>query len=132
MVRDPETGAILRVEHFQDGKPNPLGDLLNELCEDEDTNVHAGDQRKRGDVGIVPQLELAAAQGGKKSRPRIQSQGEQEWIERLVAKWGDDCGGMSRDRRLNPMQQSEGDLRKRVRRWRDRRVEGGEVMGDER
>lgn len=121
----------MRVEHSQSGqntKANPLGDPLNELSDDEDddnTNDYTKNQRQSGNGGIVPQLELAAAQGGKKSRPRIQSQGEQEWIERLVAKWGDDYRGMNRDRRLNPQQQSEGDLRKRVGKWREGK---GEVV----
>jgi len=42
-----------------------------------------------------------------------------------VERWGDDWGGMVRDRRLNPMQQSEGDLRRRVGVWREKGGEGG-------
>ena len=53
-----------------------------------------------------------------KKKPRQQSRREQEWIEALVGKWGEDFRGMVRDRKLNPWQQSEGDLRRRVGRWR--------------
>ncbi len=117
----------MRVEHSREGriaKSNPLGDPLGDISDDDD-NGKAGEyirnKKQGGNGGIIPQLELAAAQGGKKSRPRIQSQGEQEWIERLVTKWGDDYRRMTRDRRLNPQQQSEGDLRTRVRKWREGR-----------
>ncbi len=122
----------MRVERSLEGqiaKPNPLGDPLNELSDNGvyDYNAIGYSRRQIEGVsgGIFPQLEAAAVHGGKKSRSRIQSQGEQEWIERLVAKWGNDFGGMCRDRRLNPQQQSEGDLRKRVRKWEEGRTEVG-------
>lgn len=106
---------------------------MNEISDDGDdggnnnTNGYVRNQRKGGNEGIVLQLERAAAQGGKKSRPRVQSQGEREWIERLVVKWGDDYRAMNRDRRLNPQQQSEGDLRKRVRKWKEGKGGGGDI-----
>lgn len=50
--------------------------------------------------------------------PRKQSAREEEWIEKMVEKYGDDYGKMVKDRKLNVMQQSEGDIRRRVQRWR--------------
>lgn len=119
VVRDRKTGAIVSV---QDGRKeregrNPLNDPLNELS---DSEAEDGEE-EREDIGrsrgIVPDLE-EAAKYSKKKRPRRQSQREREWIERLVEKWGDDWGGMVRDRRLNPQQQTEGDLRRRVGLWK--------------
>ena len=77
--------------------------------------------------GIVAELEAAARAGGGQKRPRMQSRREEEWIARLVGRWGDDFRGMVRDRRLNPGQQTEGDLRRRVKRWRDG---GGRAVAD--
>lgn len=57
----------------------------------------------------------------KKRRPRQQSKREEEWVEKLVARHGDNILAMVRDKRLNPMQQSESDIRKRVRIWKERR-----------
>ena len=74
--------------------------------------------------GIVPYLEAAARENGAKMRPRMQSRREEEWIERLLARWGDDVAAMMRDRRLNPRQQSEGDLRRRIKIFRERRGAG--------
>lgn len=124
VVRDPTTGAILGVQREEGEKEraNPLGDLLNGLSEDEEEEEATGG--REGDRGIVPLLEEQALYERKK-RPRVQSQREQEWIERLVGRWGEDWRGMVRDRRLNPMQQSEGDLRRRVEVWRSGRGKGG-------
>lgn len=77
----------------------------------------------KGDV--VTQLAKIASMTGEKKRPRKQSQREEEWVERLVERYGDDVGKMARDRKLNPMQQSQGDIAKRVRMWRQGRRKGG-------
>ena len=138
VVRDPKTGAIVSVQDGRKEKANrnPLGGPLSELSdledEDDDEDRRMGDEDGRS-RGIVPQLE-EAAKYSKKKRPRQQSQGEREWIARLVGKWGDDWGGMFRDRRLNPRQQTEGDLKRRVALWKrsqGRRDEGREGDGME-
>ncbi|KAL2887763.1 Nucleolar protein 16 [Ceratocystis lukuohia] len=49
---------------------------------------------------------------------RFQSEQESEWLDRLVAKHGDDVRAMAWDRKLNPFQQTVGDLTKRLKRWR--------------
>ena len=118
VVRDSKTGAIVSVpdgRKEREGR-NPLIDPLNDLS---DSEAEDGEE-EREDIGrsrgIVPDLE-EAAKYSKKKRPPRQSQREREWIERLVDKWGDNWGGMVRDRRLNPQQQTEGDLRRRVGLW---------------
>lgn len=132
MVRDPETGNILRVVHdsppaaLQKKNKNPLNDPLNEL-ESDDELEDGGRAREMVKVGstavggIVEQLEAAAMAGIKKTRPRMQSRREEEWIETLVRRWGENYKGMMTDRRLNPMQQSEGDLRRRIELWKEGR-----------
>ena len=71
--------------------------------------------------GIVAELEAEAQAEeenlAKKKQPRQQSQREEEWITALVEKYGNDTDKMAKDRRLNPMQQSEGDIKRRLRRW---------------
>ncbi|KAF7713739.1 Uncharacterized protein PECH_008176 [Penicillium ucsense] len=123
--RDPETGKILRVIHDVDeievaGKKrpraNPLNDPLNDLSDNEDVAIKAMPASK-----VVQQLERQAdleGVGEKAKKPRHQSTREGEWISRLIEKHGDNLSAMARDRKLNPMQQSEGDIRRRINKWK--------------
>lgn len=122
--RDPETGKILRVIRDEDEieiagrkrrRANPLNDPLNELSDDEtEAQLAPGTE-------VVQQLERQANREGqavKSKKPRHLSQREVEWITKLVEKHGENLAAMVRDRKLNPMQQSEGDLRRRINRWK--------------
>ncbi|KAJ5167812.1 Nucleolar protein 16 [Penicillium canariense] len=122
--RDPETGKILRVIHDDDEievagrkrrRANPLNDPLNDLSDNEDTTTPGAPS-----THIVQQLERQAdleGQGEKAKKPRHQSSREGEWISRLIEKHGDNIAAMVRDRKLNPMQQTEGDIRRRISKW---------------
>ncbi|EEH41884.1 66S preribosome component NOP16 [Paracoccidioides lutzii Pb01] len=133
--RDPETGKILRVIYPEDDerveiagrkcrKTNPLEDPLNEVG-----NIDYGDgamsiPTSMTSSAVVQALERQAMleeEALKKKQPRQQSKGEEEWLERLVANHGDNIGAMVRDKRLNPMQQTEGDIKRRLRKWKERR-----------
>lgn len=121
--RDPETGKILRVIHDYDEievagqkrrRNNPLNDPLNDLSDNEDAHVISASK-------VVQQLERQAdmeGQGEKAKKPRHQSSREGEWISRLIEKHGDNISAMVRDRKLNPMQQTEGDIRRRINKWK--------------
>ncbi|BCS00528.1 nucleolar protein 16 [Aspergillus luchuensis] len=124
--RDPETGKILRVirgaadEEVEIAgrkvkRNNPLNDPLNELSSNE---IVTQPRQNASGNGIVEQLERQAAQEGvavRAKKPRHQSTREQEWVTRLIEKHGDNYSAMARDRKLNPMQQTEGDLKRRIR-----------------
>jgi nucleolar protein 16 len=110
-------GKILRVIHEGVlGRSNPLNDPLNS---DSDSLPSDGEELEGlgGQNEIIKKLEEQASRGAPK-KDRTQSEREREWIARLVGKWGDDFGAMFRDRRLNPMQQTERDIRRRVGKWR--------------
>ncbi|KAF2102655.1 hypothetical protein NA57DRAFT_63525 [Rhizodiscina lignyota] len=121
--RDPETGEILRVIEDEGlVRDNPLHDLLNEFDEEDDQDGGEEDETTNEDssVGrteVVRQLESIAAAGESK-KPRHQSAREIEWVEALVQRHGDDYDKMFMDRKLNPMQQSAGQIKKRVLQWR--------------
>ena len=114
--RDPETGAILRVIQAQPSKPNPLNDPLNDLSDEdgEDSDTNGKDSTM-----VVKQLEAASSMVVK-PRARQQSTREEEWIARLVDKYGDDYKRMMRDKKLNPYQQTEADIARRVKKWKAR------------
>ncbi|KAI1636935.1 ribosome biogenesis protein Nop16 [Biscogniauxia mediterranea] len=145
---DPGTGAVVRearVERDASGRivrvldeiscssskkkhsrPNPLNDPLvaldsssSEAEEEEDEEEWGGidDDGTEKKNDIVRQLEAEAARPVEK-RPRAQSAREVEWLRRLVGRHGDDTRAMARDRRLNPMQQTEADIARRIRKWK--------------
>jgi nucleolar protein 16 len=120
--RDPETGAILSVigQSASELADNPLNDPLNELegGGEVEWDGFAMVPENEGEVNpVIRELEEAARNGARKA-PRKQSQREEEWVERLVERYGEDYGKMARDRKLNPMQQTENDIRKRVLKWK--------------
>lgn len=146
--RDPETGRILRVVEEKRSKPNPLNDPLNEVegLDEEDGEEGASweqlakqqhDLELRGDQGREDddedneegKTEVVKALEARASRPkakyeRKQTENEVAFIKELVRKHGEDYGKMARDMKINYMQRSEGDLKKRIKIWKER---GGSI-----
>ncbi|CAF9903354.1 MAG: Nucleolar protein 16 [Heterodermia speciosa] len=129
VIRDQE-GRILKLVDNAEGWTNPLKDPLTAMDEHIETEGALNSSNRSthdriGQDGVVPELEAAAlaelAKITKKKRPRKQSQREQEWIERMVDRYGQDIRSMSRDRKLNPNQQTEADIRRRVEVWQKSR-----------
>ena len=135
MERDA-SGKIVRI--LGRGADNPLNDPLRQFDSDSDDGEagddQSGRQRQRqgedeewggirddeeasGRPEVVRQLEREASRPVQKT-VRHSSRGEVEWLERLVRKHGDDTAAMARDMTLNPMQQSQKDISKRIKRWR--------------
>ena len=129
-VERDSRGAIVRLIQGPGGSraDNPLNDPLNDLESGENavevTDIGSGQTPLPG--GVVRELEeMAQRTTGPASRK--QSKAEEAWIEGLVNKYGDDYRSMFWDRKLNPMQQSEGDIRRRISKWRERRKRVEEV-----
>ncbi|KAL8972074.1 MAG: hypothetical protein Q9183_000746 [Haloplaca sp. 2 TL-2023] len=147
VVRDEGTGGIVSVVR-EEGEEDegvrrwggrelrdPLS-VADDGDEDDDHDVGGRQQHDiirsmrmpmEGEQGAVIKELVRQAENAAPRKKRKQSRREEEWVERLVEKWGEDLGGMARDRKLNPMQQSEGDIGRRVRAWREgrrREVEG--------
>ncbi|KAK1972828.1 ribosome biogenesis protein Nop16 [Colletotrichum sublineola] len=113
-------GKIVKIHYGSDRRSNPLNDPLNALesdAEDDEREkegwggINDNDDESRPEV--IRLLEKEAAQPTVK-KPRHMSQQEREWLERLVARHGDDVAAMARDRKLNPMQQTQGDIARRI------------------
>ena len=124
-------GSITRVIHAPITKPNPLNDPLNDLSDTEDvTKVMQGiDEQvqhvQEHQTEVVKRLERQVKEAeARPRRARKPSSKEGEWIQKLTDRWGEDYKAMRRDRVLNVMQQSEGDLRRRIMRWRQLEMEG--------
>ena len=137
VVRDEGTGGIVSVvrgegegdEGVRRWGGRELRDPLSAANGDEDGGDVGGQQHDirsiqtsmEGEHGPVIKELVRQGENSAPKKRRKQSRREEEWVERLVEKWGEDLGGMARDRKLNPMQQGEGDIGRRVRAWRDGR-----------
>ncbi|KAI0381736.1 ribosome biogenesis protein Nop16 [Hypomontagnella monticulosa] len=131
----PTTGAVVsevRVERDENGKiirvldgptkDNPLNDPLNDLDSDEEEEDGEAAEEWGGidetdGTSIFPQLETQANRPTVK-KARTQTKREIEWLQRLVDKYGDDTKAMARDRKLNPLQQTEADISRRIKKWK--------------
>ncbi len=118
--RDPETGRIVRVIRPEDADAaisNPLNDPLNDLMDTAEES-----ETRQQPRGVVAQLEAQAMEEeellAKKRKPRQQSRREEEWIAELIAKHGDNVRAMARDKKLNPMQQTEADIGRRIKKYK--------------
>ncbi|KAM0275792.1 hypothetical protein ACHAQH_007415 [Verticillium albo-atrum] len=121
-------GKIIKIHYADAGKKvraNPLNDPLNGLDRDsEDEGEEGGEwggieeRDEESRPKVIRMLEEEASREVEK-KPRHQSQQEAEWIERLVAKHGENTAAMARDRKLNQMQQTERDIARRVKKWKE-------------
>ena len=96
--RDPQTGHIIRLVRADGGaedditrrmKLNPLNDPLEDLADDEEV----ASATSTAPTGVVAELkaqaDAEAAILTRKRRPQQQSKREEEWMARLVKKYGD-------------------------------------------
>ena len=129
--RDSVTGKIVRVIDETVVKANPLNDSLNDLDSESDEEM-AYDQHGHSANGkistaantpVVAQLQQEAAKPEKKYK-RKQPEGEKAFVRELMETYGDDYAAMARDMKINYMQRSEGDLKRRVKKWRE---DGGAI-----
>lgn len=126
------TGAAfqsVRVERDADGKivrvlrkDNPLNDPLNDIESESEEGDTAGEEESEEEAkkstggGATKVVDLLEAEASRptEAHKRHQSQQEREWLARLVARHGDDTAAMARDLKLNPMQQTAANIRKRL------------------
>ncbi|RFU73362.1 nop16 [Trichoderma arundinaceum] len=115
-------GNIVRILNR---KVNPLNDPLNDIDsasgeEDEEDDAEEWGGINDDGVGTTDVVKSLIEEAKNPAPPKIryQSEREREWLEKLVAKYGDDTKAMARDPKLNPMQQTASDIAKRLRKMK--------------
>ncbi|KHO00324.1 nucleolar protein 16 [Metarhizium album ARSEF 1941] len=115
-------GKIVRV--LGTTRSNPLNDPLNGLdsgSEDENEDEWGGlaerEAEEEGTTDVVRSL-IEESHNPAPKVARYQSEGEREWLGKLVERYGDDYAAMATDMRLNPMQQTARDIGRRIKKMR--------------
>ena len=100
IIRNPETNEVLKVIY---------GTMKAEDEESDEDKV---------DNSVIKQLEEYAEQHSKVKKERHLSDRESDWLKSLYEKYGDDYEKMKWDKKLNIYQQSAGDLKRRINKWK--------------
>lgn len=67
---------------------------------------------------VIQKLQQQAIKNASIVKERTQSERETEWLKNLYEKHGDDYDKMMWDKKLNIFQQSAGDLKRRINKWK--------------
>ncbi|ODQ65192.1 hypothetical protein NADFUDRAFT_25737 [Nadsonia fulvescens var. elongata DSM 6958] len=98
-----------RIERDEDGN------ILRVVYGSENPGEDSDDEQEQNPVIRELEIEAARAIG---ARPRLQSEREADWVARMISKHGENYQAMFRDKNLNIWQQSVGDIKKRVIKWK--------------
>ncbi|KAK6354845.1 Nucleolar protein 16 [Orbilia brochopaga] len=108
-IKRAADGSILRIEYANDLRHETLG-----ASSDDDERTATSTTKE---TDLVKALRERTAFAVKTERS--QSEREVDWVRRLVEKHGDDYQAMFWDRELNIRQQSVGDIKRRVKKWKE-------------
>ena len=100
LIRDPETNEVVKVIY---------GTMKVEESESEDEEVTHN---------VIEKLQEYAEKHSQIKQERTPSERENDWLKSLYEKHGDDYEKMKWDKKLNINQQSAGDLRRRILKWK--------------
>ena len=101
LIRDPETNEVIKVIY---------GTMKVDDKDESEEEIE--------NPSVIKQLEEYAEKNSKIKKERHQSERENDWIKSLYEKYGDDYDKMKWDKKLNIYQQSAGDLKRRIIKWK--------------
>lgn len=111
-IERDDAGNVVRIVYGA-----AAGESATDSEQDDEEEFKGFDQQEEPTTEVVRQLE-EMARNAPPPVPRVQSEREQDWIGDLVEKHGEDYEAMKWDKKLNVYQQSAGDLRRRILKWK--------------
>jgi nucleolar protein 16 len=120
----PGSASIDEIENTEDPTKIPEGEArLIRNDEGEVVRVIYGTMKAvipepKKDSAVVELLQQYGEKYSKLKKERVASDRENEWLKNLYEKHGDDYEKMMWDKKLNVNQQSAGDLRRRITKWK--------------
>ncbi|KAK6457241.1 ribosome biogenesis protein Nop16 [Scheffersomyces xylosifermentans] len=99
LIRDPETNEVVKVIYG-----------TKKVVKNTESDVE--------NTSVIKQLEEYAHKHAQIKKDRTPSERENDWLKSLYEKYGDDYEKMKWDKKLNLQQQSAGDLRRRITKWK--------------
>ncbi|RCK55348.1 Nucleolar protein 16 [Candida viswanathii] len=105
LIRDPETNEVIKVIY---------GTMKVDGKDKDDDEEEEGAENP----SVVQQLEEYAKQHSKVRKERHLSDRESEWLKSLYEKYGDDYDKMKWDKKLNVYQQTAGELKRKINKWK--------------
>ncbi|KAF3907924.1 hypothetical protein ABW21_db0204292 [Orbilia brochopaga] len=112
-IKRAADGSILQIQYSNALTHETLG-----YSSDDDEHVSKSTTTKETELVKALKERAACAE----TKERLQSDREIDWIRRLVEKHGDDYQAMFWDKELNIRQQSVGDIKRRVKKWKESRA----------
>lgn len=126
------------IEHTDDPAKIPIGEAR--IIRDDEGKVikvvHGTMQPKNdssnGELEVIQEFKKMAQEHAARKRVKHMTPREIEFIKDLVDKHGDNYEAMKWDKKLNPMQQLAGELRKKVNHWRQWEEYQKQALADQR
>lgn len=110
----PREKQIIRQARVVKDANGKILEILDDLTNDSDSLTEGVKESSK----VVAELQ-SQAQVAEVSKQRFASSNERQWVEALIQKHGDDYEAMFKDKKLNVRQQSIGDIRRRINRWKE-------------
>ncbi|RLV90631.1 Nucleolar protein 16 [Spathaspora sp. JA1] len=114
-TEDPEKIPVGQAKIIRDETTN---EVIKVIYGKKKSGEEEDEEKVKEDSEVVKQLQEYGKMHSQIKKTRHQSSREDEWLRTLYEKYGDDYEKMKWDKKLNIYQQTPGDLKRRINKWK--------------